>query len=44
MGSQKKTKDSKVKKNVFENIVDTIKTIGKSRKKDTSVACRIIQT
>ena len=44
LGIQKKTKDSKVKQNVFENIVDAIKNIGKSRKKDTSVARRIIQT
>ena len=41
---QKKTKDSKVNQNVFKNIVDAIKTIGKSRKTDTSVARRIIQT
>ena len=41
---QKETKDSNLKKNVFENIVDAIKTIGKSRKKDTSAACRIIKT
>ena len=44
LGIQRKTKDSKVKQNVFENIANVIKTIGKSRKKDTSVACRIIQT
>ena len=44
LGIQKKTKDSKVKQNVFENIANAIKTIGKSRKKDTSAACRIIQT
>ena len=44
LGIQKKTKDSKVKQNVFENIANAIKTIGKSRKKDTSVARRIIQT
>ena len=44
LGIQKKTKDSKVKQNVFENISNAIKTIGKSRKKDTSAARRIIQT
>ena len=43
-GIQKKTKDSKVKQNVLKNIADAIKTIGKSRKKDNSVARRIIQT
>ena len=42
LGIQNKTKYSNVKQNVFENIVDAIKTIGKSRKKDTDVACRII--
>ena len=31
-------------KNVFENIANAIKTIGKSRKQDTSVTRRIIQT
>ena len=41
---QKKTKYSKVKQDVFENIGNAIKTIGKSRKKDTSIASRIIQT
>ena len=41
---QKNTKDLKVKKNVFENIVDAIKTIRKSRNKDTSAPCRLIQT
>ena len=44
LGIQKKTKDSKVNKNVLKNIADAIKTIEKYRKKDTSVACRIIQT
>ena len=44
LGIQNKTKDSKVKQNVFKNIVDAIKTIGKSRKKDTSVTRRIIKT
>ena len=44
LGIQNKTKYSKVKKNVFENIANAIKTIGKSRKKDTSVARRIIKT
>ena len=38
------TKDSKVKQDVFENISNVIKTIGKSKKKDTSVARIIIQT
>ena len=33
-----------MKQDVFENIANAIKTIGKSRKKDTSVARRIIQT
>ena len=33
LGIQKKTKDSKVKQNVFENIANAIKMIGKSRKK-----------
>ena len=44
IGYLKEYKDSKVKQNVFESIVDAIKTIGKSRKKDISVARRIIQT
>ena len=44
LGIQNKTKDSKVKQDVFENIANAIKTIGKSRKKDTSAARRIIQT
>ena len=44
LGIQKKTKYSKVKQNVFENIANAIKTIGKYRKKDTSFARRIIQT
>ena len=44
LGIQKKTKDLKVKQNVFENIANAIKTIGKSIKKDTSVVLRIIQT
>ena len=44
LGIQKKTKDSKVKQDVFENISNAIKTIGKSRMKDTSDARRIIQT
>ena len=33
-----------MKQSLFENIDDAIKTIGKYRKKDTSDACRIIQT
>ena len=41
---QKKTKDSKVKQDVFENIANAIKMIGKSKKKDTSAARIIIQT
>ena len=44
IGYSKGDKYSKVKQNVFENIANAIKTIGKSRKKDTSVARRIIQT
>ena len=44
LGIKKKTKYSKVKQNVFENIANAIKMIGKSRKKDTSAARRIIQT
>ena len=44
LGIQKMTKDSKVNKNVFENIDNAIKMIRKSRKEDTSAACRIIQT
>ena len=44
LGIQKKKKNSKVKQDVFENIAIAIKTIGKYRKKDTSAACRIIQT
>ena len=44
LGIQKMTKDSKVNKNVFENIANAIKLIRKSRKEDTSAACRIIQT
>ena len=44
LGIQKMTKDSKLKQDVFKNIGNAIKTIGKSKKKDTSVARRIIQT
>ena len=33
LGIQKKTKDSKVKQDVFENISNAIKTIGKSERK-----------
>ena len=44
LGIQKNTKDSKVKQDVFENIANAIKMIGKSRKKDTSAPCRLIQT
>ena len=44
LGIQKKKKYSKVNQNVFENISNAIKMIGKSRKKDTSAARRIIQT
>ena len=44
VGIQKKTKDSKVNQDVFKNIANAIKTIGKYRKKDTSAARRIIQT
>jgi hypothetical protein len=41
---QKSTKDTKVKQNVFENITTVLKSFGKSRKKDVSVARRVIQT
>ena len=41
---QKNTKDSKVKQDVFENISNITKTIGKSRKKNISAAHRIIET
>ena len=44
LGIQKETKDTKVKQNVAENIAGAIKSIGKSRKRDTSAARRIIQT
>ena len=44
MGIKKETIYSKVKQDVFKNIANAIKTIGKSRKKDTSAARRIIQT
>ena len=44
LGIQKATKESKLKHNVIENIGDAIKKFGKSRKKDTSVARRAIQT
>ena len=40
----KVTKESKLKHNVIENIGDAIKKFGKSRKKDTSAACRAIHT
>jgi ABC-type ATPase with predicted acetyltransferase domain len=44
LGIQKMTKDRKVKQSVFENITDALKSFGKSRKKDVSVARRVIQT
>jgi hypothetical protein len=44
LGIQNSTKDTKVKQNVFDNITSVLKAFGKSRKKDTSVACRVIQT
>jgi len=44
LGIKKPTKDTKVKENVLENITSAIKTIEQSRKKDTSVACTVIQT
>ena len=44
LGIHKVTKESKLKHNVIENIGDAIKKFGKSRKKDTSAACRAIQT
>ena len=43
LGIKKKTNNSKVKKNVFKNIDNAIKMIGKSRKKDTIATRRIIQ-
>jgi hypothetical protein len=44
LGIQKSTKDTKVKNNVFGNITSVLKSFGKSRKKDVSVAHRVIQT
>jgi ABC-type ATPase with predicted acetyltransferase domain len=44
LGIQKSTKDTKVKHNVFDNITSVLKAFGKSRKKDVSVARRVIQT
>ena len=44
LGIHKATKEWKLKHNVIENIGDAIKKIQKSRKKDTSAACRAIQT
>jgi hypothetical protein len=44
LGIQKSTKDTKVKQNVFDNITSVLKSFGKSRKKDVSVARRVIQT
>ena len=44
LGIHKATKESKLKHNVIENIGDAIKKFEKSRKKDTSAACRAIQT
>jgi ABC-type ATPase with predicted acetyltransferase domain len=44
LGIQKSTKDTKVKQNVFDNITSVLKAFGKSRKKDVSVARRVIQT
>ena len=43
IGIHKATKESKLKHNVIEIIGDAIKFFGKSRKKDTSAACRAIQ-
>ena len=43
LGIQKSTKDRKVKQNVFDNITSVLKGFGKSRKKDVSVARRVIQ-
>ena len=42
LGIQKLTKDTKVKQNVFDNITNVLKSFGKSRKKDFSVARRVI--
>jgi predicted DNA-binding transcriptional regulator AlpA len=44
LGIQKTTKDRKVKHSSLENIADALKSFGKYRKKDVSVARRIIQT
>jgi hypothetical protein len=44
LGIQKSTKDTKVKHNVFDNITSVLKAFEKSRKKDVSVARRVIQT
>jgi predicted DNA-binding transcriptional regulator AlpA len=44
LGIQKSTKDRKVKQNVFDNITSVLKAFGKSRKKDVSVARRVILT
>ena len=43
LGIQKSTKDTKVQQNVFNNITGLLKDFGKSRKKDVSVARRVIQ-
>ena len=43
LGIQKSTKDTKVQHNVFNNIISVLKDFGKSRKKDVSVARRVIQ-
>jgi hypothetical protein len=44
LGIQKSTKDTKVKQNVFDNITSVLKDFAKYRKKDVSVARRVIQT
>jgi hypothetical protein len=42
LGIQKSTNDTKVKQNVFDNITSVLKYFEKSRKKDVSVARRVI--
>jgi hypothetical protein len=44
LGIQNSTKDKKVKQNVFDNITSVLKSFGKYRKKDVSVARKVIQT
>jgi hypothetical protein len=44
LGIQKSTKDTKVTRNVFNNITSVLKAFGKSRKEDVRVARKAIQT